>query len=536
MGEAMPSKPQPLNESIVSELHFYSAKKGRSTSRGAQLRRSGLPPPEKGVRSLGEPPISELCLSESDSDGDEASEEEDEEGGVADKGKAKGGAGADDESETSEAESSVSSTAAAAAPNGHVLKDAEARSVAARRERVAMARQARERQMAKARAVEKQIDHPLEDALDDMGWKEYPLTVGQGGDSKDQFDGGVVVPQKRHAGYLKLRARVIEAPTPAHAEAFVRPPGIRRVFAKGLYSVRLHVYRAHLLRQRRDGQPPQPFVRVSNGPDQMQTQSTRDQPAGATLEPHFYASFDLPAILPGDSTLSIELLNYSLFGDTVIGGTRIDLEERLCSEQWQAMQRIGALPRESRELVHPASGAHLGKVIIRLEILERRLALQNPMVSLAPPVRERFELRCVVWSLSGLTPHDDTGGGVNSGKIDVFCTVQPRSGSSTEVKSHTSLTQVSHKSHTRLTHVSHKSRTPHISHLWPSHVFPPCHPILSSFSFLSPAGLAHLCLLPHGGRRIATVRSSLCRAAAPAARRVLPLRAAAGSRRPRHRI
>ena len=58
----------------------------------------------------------------------------------------------------------------------------------------------------------------------------------------------------------------------------------------------------------------------------------------------------------------------------------------------------------------------------------------------------------------------------------------------------------------------------------------------SSFSFLSPAGLAHLCLLPHGGRRIATVRSSLCRAAAPAARRVLPLRAAAGSRRPRHRI
>ena len=66
------------------------------------------------------------------------------------------------------------------------------------------------------------------------------------------------------------------------------PPNLRKLYAEKQYRVRLHVYSAVNLTPRSSSDPPQPFLKVFNGEDQLQRKSTADKPVGATLDPDFY--------------------------------------------------------------------------------------------------------------------------------------------------------------------------------------------------------------------------------------------------------
>ena len=117
-----------------------------------------------------------------------------------------------------------------------------------------------------------------------------------------------------------------------------------------------------------------PFLKVYNGTEDHQIKTTRDKPVGNTLSPEFWTSFEIAAMLPGQSQLHIEVWDYTLLAENLIGGTTIDLEDRFFSQQWQEMQRVSKLPRELRQLFNGGSTNAQGNVILRVEILPRQRA------------------------------------------------------------------------------------------------------------------------------------------------------------------
>ena len=105
--------------------------------------------------------------------------------------------------------------------------------------------------------------------------------------------------------------------------------------------------------------------------------------------------------------LYVQVWDYSVFGETQIGGTLIDLEDRLFSPQWQQMQQAKTLPKETRTLTNPGTATAQGSIVLRIEILEDKFAIAHPMLELTPPVKEQFELRLIVWEARDVAITDE---------------------------------------------------------------------------------------------------------------------------------
>jgi hypothetical protein len=66
--------------------------------------------------------------------------------------------------------------------------------------------------------------------------------------------------------------------------------------------------------------------------------------------PEFYKMFEFEATFPGCPMLNIGVYDYDdLFGDDLIGETKIDLEDRFFSPEWQSLKHK---PVEYRQLYH----------------------------------------------------------------------------------------------------------------------------------------------------------------------------------------
>ena len=69
--------------------------------------------------------------------------------------------------------------------------------------------------------------------------------------------------------------------------------------------MRIHCYWATNLSSRPDGKAPAPFLKVYNGPGghQVKTGKVMDN----TINPEFWTSFELAAMLPGQAILHVEI-------------------------------------------------------------------------------------------------------------------------------------------------------------------------------------------------------------------------------------
>ena len=225
----------------------------------------------------------------------------------------------------------------------------------------------------------------------------------------------------KEAGLLKMRVRVLEA---EGSEAFLRaepPINLRKAYAERPMKVRVHVYDARGLAPRPSGALPQPFLKVYNAPGRVRT--TRDTATPPSVDPEFYASFEVSALLPGESRLHIEVWDYQLLQENLLGATVVDLEDRLFSPSWQKLQTDELLPREVRPLRNPGNDNSQGFLTVKVEILDRKWALANPMLPVEPPTYDMFELRVIVWDAVDVKAKDESffGGG---GTSDVFVSCQ----------------------------------------------------------------------------------------------------------------
>ena len=130
------------------------------------------------------------------------------------------------------------------------------------------------------------LDRELELELDDIPFHMQRLHIGS---EKPTFQlGAIKFGQRRFAGLIKLQARVIERGDEDDLRNFVQqspPPNLRKLYAEKQYRVRLHVYSAVNLTPRSSSDPPQPFLKVFNGEDQLQRKSTADKPVGRDARP-----------------------------------------------------------------------------------------------------------------------------------------------------------------------------------------------------------------------------------------------------------
>ena len=69
--------------------------------------------------------------------------------------------------------------------------------------------------------------------------------------------------------------------------------------------------------------------------------------------PTFLKHFDFEALFPGCPMLEVKAMDYDdLFGDELIGLTKLDLEDRYFLPEWRA---LADKPVEFRQLFHPSS-------------------------------------------------------------------------------------------------------------------------------------------------------------------------------------
>ena len=78
-------------------------------------------------------------------------------------------------------------------------------------------------------------------------------------------------------------------------------PRLRAIFREEMTKVRIHIYWATNLSSRQDGKPPAPFIKVYNGTAGNQIKTGKVQ--GNTINPEFWSSFELAAMLPGQARL-----------------------------------------------------------------------------------------------------------------------------------------------------------------------------------------------------------------------------------------
>ena len=147
--------------------------------------------------------------------------------------------------------------------------------------------------------------------------------------------------------------------------------------------------------------------------------SGRSEYKSKTVNPEFYKMFELKAMLPGPSVLSVEAWDYdAISGDDFIGGTKIDLEDRWFEPAWQALgkdyetfTRLRPKPVETRTLWCPKSTAPQGSVRLWIDILTPALASRYPPVKIAPPPPQEYEIRCIVWGTRNVKGEENGGAG-----------------------------------------------------------------------------------------------------------------------------
>ena len=76
-------------------------------------------------------------------------------------------------------------------------------------------------------------------------------------------------------------------------------PRLRQIFREEMTKVRVHCYWATNLSSRQDGKAPAPFLKVYNGTGGHQVKVGKIM--GNTINPEFWTSFELAAMLPGQA-------------------------------------------------------------------------------------------------------------------------------------------------------------------------------------------------------------------------------------------
>ncbi len=121
----------------------------------------------------------------------------------------------------------------------------------------------------------------------------------------------------------------------------------------------------------------------------------------------WFKYYDIPAEIPGSSTLTIEAWDWDeILSDDLIGATTIDLEDRYYNEDWIKMKYK---PIETRPLLHPDIEGSQGKLFMWLEMFEEDKKALNIPWKIDPQPTMEFQVRLVIWETEDMEIMDVEG-------------------------------------------------------------------------------------------------------------------------------
>jgi hypothetical protein len=167
------------------------------------------------------------------------------------------------------------------------------------------------------------------------------------------------------------------------------------------YVLRVYVETGHNLVPHDDNGFSDPYLILSTG---KQVFKDIDNVKEKTLQPEYYKMYTLRGNLPEEHQLKVQLYDKDQIGaDEFMGETKYDLEMLWFSDEWR---KLNPKPKEFRTLWTNLSSFPQGKLKMWIELLTPEEAAVQEPYPIAPPRKEPFEMRIIVWETKNVVPKD----------------------------------------------------------------------------------------------------------------------------------
>ena len=174
--------------------------------------------------------------------------------------------------------------------------------------------------------------------------------------------------------------------------------------------VRVYILSAFNLAKRDNDSNSDPYTILKLGKKKY---SDRENYIDDESNPDIYRQWEFEALFPGCPELLIQLWDYDmLFGDELIGETRLDLEDRYFSADWKAALDK---PVEYRKLSHPSTEIPQGFVKLWAEIIPINDLKNAKTYDISQKPADEYEVRVCIFNSEGLPMMDAEG------TTDGFC-------------------------------------------------------------------------------------------------------------------
>ena len=176
----------------------------------------------------------------------------------------------------------------------------------------------------------------------------------------------------------------------------------RELLVKNRFVIRIYLIDAFDLQQKDSFSDSDPYVRIKLGNKVI---TDRENHQTDCSNPKFMKAFDFNTVLPGKSILHVQLWDFnSVFSDSKIGTTRIDIEDRHFTPKWRNLKEK---PVETRPIYVKSSRMPQGYLRMWLEVIPERDVCEPINISPRPP--KSFEARLIIWKCEDVENMDFEG-------------------------------------------------------------------------------------------------------------------------------
>ena len=179
----------------------------------------------------------------------------------------------------------------------------------------------------------------------------------------------------------------------------------KQILSRTSVIIRIYVLELNNLAKRDLMSESDPYIKLFLGKDEIINEVKIHQDDQKNCK--WYKYYDIPAEIPGSSTLTLEVWDYDdLLSDDLIGTTTIDLEDRFFDSTWQELVHK---PIEVRPLLHPDISGSQGEAYMWIDMFESSLRSEKIPWSIQPEPITHLEMRFVVWETEGMEMMDVEG-------------------------------------------------------------------------------------------------------------------------------
>mmetsp|Transcript_24644 Transcript_24644/g.34257 ORF Transcript_24644/g.34257 Transcript_24644/m.34257 type:complete len:1388 (+) Transcript_24644:81-4244(+) len=160
------------------------------------------------------------------------------------------------------------------------------------------------------------------------------------------------------------------------------------------YITRIYVYRAFNLspRMHLGNLTCNPYLKISNGQDDLNQFSNEKNAAENDLNPLFFQVIELTTEFPANGSLDIEVWDSDTLGqDVMVGSTTVDIEQRV-------INKMARGEKEYRRLLNSTMSTSQGLILVKIDVLTAEQARQIKADTLSPPQFLDYQLRLILWS------------------------------------------------------------------------------------------------------------------------------------------